>query len=211
MMIPKLIIRQTTILLMFLASPVVAAPSEVAPAPRVKPDRVAITPEVATKLSQIAFQAAREGDLETLEAFFAAAQPVNELNARGDTLLIVAAYNGQEKAVELILAQPKVEIDARNKMGLTALAAAAFKGHVGIAKKLIAAKADANAANGNGQTALMFAALTGKVEVVKYLLTTGADPRATDKNGNTPLSLARGQGAEEIVKQLEGAIVNPKK
>ncbi len=210
-MIPKRLIRQTTILLMSLASPVVAAPPEVAPAPRIKPDPVVISPEVAAKLSQIAFQAARESDLETLDAFFAAGRPVNEPNARGDTLLIVAAYNGQEKAVELILAQPKVEVDARNKMGLTALAAAAFKGHVGIAKKLITAKADVNAANGNGQTALMFAALTGKVEVVKYLLTSGADPRATDKNGNTPLGLARGQGAEEVVKQLERAIASPKK
>jgi ankyrin repeat protein len=210
-MIPKHLILQTTILLMSLALPLVAAPPEVAPLPRVKPDLVAITPEVAAKLSQIAFQAAREGDVETLEAYFAAAQPVNEPNARGDTLLIVAAYNGQEKAVELILEQPKLEVDARNKMGLTALAAAAFKGHVGISKKLIAAKANVNAANGSGQTAIMFAALAGKVKVLKYLLSVGADPRAADKNGNTPLKLAQGQGAEEVVKLLEAALTSPKK
>jgi len=176
---------------------------EMAPPPRPKITPVVVTPDVAAKLSTIAFQAAREGDVETLAAYFAARQPVNEPNARGDTLLTVAAYNGQEKAVELILAQPQVEVDTRNKMGLTALTAAAFKGHIGIAKKLVAARADVNAANASGQTALMFAALAGKTEMVEYLLNAGADPRATDTSGNTAMTLARTQEAEGVVKVLE--------
>ncbi|HEX4613211.1 MAG TPA: ankyrin repeat domain-containing protein [Urbifossiella sp.] len=180
-----------------------AAPPEVAPPPRAK--GLAVTPEVAAKLSAIAFQAAREDDRETLAAYFAAGRPVNEPNARGDTLLTVAAYNAQEGAVELILAQPKVEVDARNKMGLTALSAAAFKGHVGIAKKLVAAKADVNAVSGSGRTALMFASLAGRTEMVEYLLAAGADPRAADRAGSTALSLARGQGADAVVRRLEAA------
>ena len=169
------------------------------------PSPVKLTPEVAAKLQTIAFQAAREGDEKTLEEFFAAGRPVNEKNARGDTLLTVAAYAGQEKAVAVILSQPKLEIDAKNKMGLTALAAAAFKGHVEIATSLIKAKADPNAKNDSGQTALMFAALTGKVKMVEYLVSVGADANAKDKGGNTPLSLAKTQGAVEVVKVLEKA------
>ena len=91
-----------------------------------------------------------------------------------------------------------MEIDARNKMGLTALTAAAFKGEVDIAKALVEAKADVNIANESGQTSLMFAALAGRKKMVAYLLKVGADPKATDKAGNTPRSLAKGQGAEKV-------------
>ena len=168
-----------------------------------QPKSVPLTPEVAAKLQEIAFQSARTGDLETLAEFFAAGQPVNGTNKRGDTLLTVAAYGGQAEAVALILKQKKVEIDAKNAMGLTALTAAAFKGEVEIAKALVEAKADVNAANESGQTALMFAALAGRTKVVEYLLKAGADAKATDKSGNTPLSLAKGQGAKDVVKLLE--------
>ena len=164
---------------------------------------VPITPEVAAKLRDIAFQAARDDDLDTLKAYFASGLSMNDVNPRGDTLLTVAAYNGKEKAVELILSQPKVKVDARNAMGLTALAAAGFRGHTSIAERLVRAKADVNAANGSGQTALMFAALAGRVKTVEYLLSAGADARAADKSGNTARSLALGQGADAVVRLLE--------
>ncbi len=168
-----------------------------------QPKSIPLTPEVAAKLQAIAFQAARTGDLETLKEYFAAGQPVNGANKRGDTLLTVAAYSGQAEAVSLILKQKRVEVDAKNAMGLTALAAAAFKGEVAIAKALVAAKADVNAANDSGQTALMFAALAGRTTMVEYLLKAGADAKAKDTSGNTPLSLAKGQGAKDVVKLLE--------
>ena len=166
------------------------------------PKAIALTPEVAAKLQVIAFQAARDGDTATLKEYFAAAQPVNGLNARGDTLLTVAAYAGQTDAVALILKHPKCAVDTKNKMGLTALAAAAFKGHVEIAELLVKAKADVNAQNGSQQTALMFAALTGRTKMVEYLLKAGADAAVTDKSGNTALSLAKTQGADDVVKLL---------
>ena len=172
---------------------------------------IEITPEVAAKLRDVAFQAAREGDTKTLDEYFAANRPVNEKNARKDTLLTVAAYNGQLAAVERILAQPVVEIDARNGMGLTALTAAAFKGNVEIAKALLRAGADVNAANRAGQTSLMFAALSGKLAMVDCLLEAGADPAAKDASGNTALSQARTQEAEDVVARLEKALAKRRK
>lgn len=184
---------------------------EMAPPPRPHVAAVVLTDETRSKLKEIAFQAARDGDEKTLAAYFAAGLPVNGPNARGDTLLTVAAYAGQMPAVRVTLARPGVEVDARNKMGLTALAAAGFKGHVEIAQLLVAHKADVNAANGSGQTALMFAALTGRTAMVEYLLSAGATPAAADKAGNTPLSLARTQGAAGVVKLLEAATRPPRK
>ena len=58
-------------------------------------------PKLRRSCRELAFQAAREGDTKTLEEYFAAKQPVNGKNKRGDTLLTVAAYNGQFAAVEV--------------------------------------------------------------------------------------------------------------
>ncbi|OWK40759.1 ankyrin repeat domain-containing protein [Fimbriiglobus ruber] len=193
----------------FGGGPAQARERESAPAPRVA--ALELTPEVAVRLREVAFQAAREGDLTTLAAYLDTGRPVNEPNARGDTLLTVAAYSGQESAVALILTRPKVQVDARNKMGLTALAAAAYKGHVGIARKLVAAGADVNAANGSGQTALMFAALTGRTKMVDYLLSAGAEPRMADASGNTAKTLAAKQGAAEVVRLIEAVTKRQRK
>ena len=167
--------------------------------------KVALTPEVAAKLQLIAFQAAREDDTETVAAYLAAGQPANGTNTRGDTLLIVAAYAGSDKVVKLLLAHKGIVTDARNKMGLAALSAAAFKGHVAALDMLLKAKADPNAAGDDGRTALMFAALSDRHEAVKRLLRAGAKADAQDKAGNTPLSLAKAQGAAKSVALLEAA------
>jgi len=164
-----------------------------------------LTPEQRATMKELAFKSAREGDAETLSECLDAGQDVNEANARGDTLLTVAAYNGQAGVVELLLARRGVAVDVRNKMGLTALSAAAFKGRADIARTLLDAGADANAASPAGQTALMFAALAGKVDVVEVLLAAGASPAAADKKGNTARGIAETQGADDVVRLLDAA------
>ncbi len=173
------------------------------------PAPVTLTPDVAKKLQEIAFQAAREGDVPTLREYLAAGQPLQAINPRGDTLLTVAAYARQEQAVRFLLRQPGVIVDARNRMGLTALAGAAFKGDVRICEALLQAGADVNAASRTGQTALMFAALSGKLEVVELLIRSGANVRAQDRAENTPLSLAQGQGATVVVERLQRELAKP--
>jgi len=163
-----------------------------------------ITPEVLAKLHAIAFQAARTGDAKTLKEYFTLNVDVNKKNERGDTLLVVAAYNGQPEMVELILVQPKLDVDGRNGMGLTALTAAVFKGDEACTKLLIDAKADFNFSNKAGRTSLMFAAVGGRAKTAKLLLDAGADANAKDHAGNTALSLAKTQGADDVVKLLEG-------
>lgn len=165
---------------------------------------LALTPAAdPPKLQTEAFQAARTGDEEALKEALKAGYAVNQPNARGDTLLTVAAYNGQAKAVAVVLKQPKVDVEAKNKLGLTAVTAAAFKGHADILTQLIEAKADVNAASETGQTPLMFAVQSGKVKAVEVLLKAGAKPDAKDKDGNTALSLAKKAKADDIVKVLE--------
>ena len=157
------------------------------------------------KLREIAFQAAREGDVKTLAAYFESGLPADIVNARGDTLLILAAYHGHDDAVKTILTRPKILIDAKNKMGFTALTGAAYKGYLGIAKRLVAKGANPNAANKRGQTPLMYAAMFGRTEVVAFLVRSHANLDAKDDQGRTALMLASEQGGAEVVSLLAKA------
>lgn len=145
----------------------------------------------------------RKDQVEALRMYLEAGYSPNAVNARGDSLLILAAYLGKKEIMGELLAQPGVDIDFRNKMGFTALAGAAFKGHTEIMEQLIGAGADVNAISPGGRTALMFAALTGRTEAAKLLLRRGADPAAKDGAGMSAADVAQGQGADETAALLK--------
>lgn len=164
---------------------------------------VVLDEATVAKLKEIAFQAARDGDVTTLKEYFAVGQPVNAINARGDSLLIVAVYNGQAEAAQLILKQPKVDLAFRNKMGFTALDGAAFKGHVGLIRTLVKAGAEVNGRSPSGRTALMLSALTNRLEAARALIEAGARTDMADERGTTALKLAQLQGADDMVRLLQ--------
>ena len=170
---------------------------------------VTLTPEVRAKLKEIAFNAARQGDVKTIAEYLKVETDVNATNTRGDTLLILATYYGKYEAALEILKHPKLDIDKKNSMGLTALAAAAYKGDQKLTKLLLQHKATVDASSPSGQTALMFAALTNRVEISKLLVEAGANPQARDKQGNTPVSLAKQQGAKEVSEYF-GRVISKK-
>jgi uncharacterized protein len=159
-------------------------------------------PAVIEKMTAIAFEAARRDDLKTIDAYLREGFSANIRNKASDTLLSVAAYQGSKAVVKRLLEDESIDVDAPGRMGLTALAAASFKGEVEVVDGLLAAGADANAANAQGQTALMFAALTNRVACFKKLLAAGADPRHQDVAGNSAKSLATQQRANEILALL---------
>lgn len=165
----------TTLVLLGAAGALLWAASRPAEEPAREQTVLVLDDESRQKLKELAFQAAREGDVETLNAYLDSGFDINGTNDRGDTLLIVAAYNGQPRAVETLLARPGVAVDAVNRMGFTALMAAAFKGHLDIARALVAGGAVPDAAGESGKTALMFATLTGRVEMAEYLRSVGAN------------------------------------
>ncbi|MFQ3592068.1 MAG: ankyrin repeat domain-containing protein [Gemmataceae bacterium] len=163
---------------------------------------IELTAQTRAKLEQIAFQAAREGDTKTLREYFRLGMPVNVVNERGDSLLILAVYHGQTEAAALILRQPGLEVGYRNRMGFNALDGAAFKGNVELIQQLIQAGAKVNAQSPSGRTALMLAAMTNRLEAAKELLAAGADASLADERGTTALKLAELQGAEALVNLL---------
>jgi len=105
-----------------------------------------------------------------------------------------------------------VDVNVKDKNGVTALMCAAEEGNHEIAKLLIKKGADVNAKDKDGETALMWAAEEGNQDIVKLLLDQGADVHVKDKIGDTTLIYAADCGHLEIVKLLleKGSNVNEK-
>ena len=145
------------------------------------------------------FDLARRGDADELGALLDGGLPPGLLNDKGDSLLMLAAYNGNEPAVRTLLAHG-ADPDAVNDNGQCPLAGVAFKGETAIVRLLLEHGARPD---GTGdRTPLMVAAMFDKVEVAGLLLQHGADPAARDKTGVGALELARGMGAMRVAAML---------
>ena len=126
-----------------------------------------------------------------------------------DVRLLDAVVKGDRNAVQALL-KNRVDVDAPQPDGSTALMLAAERHHVEIADLLIRAKANVNAANEYGATALSVACTTGNVAVIKLLLDAHADPNAPLLSGETPLMTAIDSGNRDAASLLleHGADVN---
>lgn len=154
------------------------------------------------------FQAARTGNIETIVRSADSGESLDVQDVTGYTPLILAAYNHQTEALQVLLdrgANPCL-VDFK---GQTALMSAAYKGFADEAQTL-ASRCDVNMTNQSGKTALMLAALFGHQEVAKLLLSRGANPEIADKQGNTAISLAKEQGNKAMVQLLKQAFIAKK-
>ena len=136
-------------------------------------------------------EAASSGDIVLVRHLLAAGADLDARSYYGNTALMVAARRGHADIVDLLLAQPGIDINAKSgRYSLTALAAAAQNGHAAVVRQLLAAGADVDAKTYNGATALIWAAAGGQAAMVRQLLAAGADLDARDNYGNTALEIA---------------------
>lgn len=126
------------------------------------------------ELQNLALDYARSGETELLRPMLQAGLPVNLTDHKGNTLLMLAAYNGNLETARL-LAESGADVDRRNDRNQTPLGGVAFKGYTEIARLLVAHGADLNADNGAGMTPLLFARMFGRVETAEYLNSLGAN------------------------------------
>jgi ankyrin repeat protein len=110
-------------------------------------------------------------------------------NAHGVTALMLMALNGNP-AAELLL-EKKIDVDARDDQGNTALLYASrffirgWQKRIGWA--LLKKGANVNAANQRGQTALILAATQYEADGIQLLIEQGANVNARTKTGRTAL------------------------
>jgi len=142
------------------------------------------------------FQMARGGETAALATLLGQGMPANLRNERGDSLLMLASYNGHPDTTRALLehgADPELQNDA----GQSPLMGAAFKGDLAIATLLLDHGAQPDGPGRDGKTPLMFAAMFNRVEIARLLLARGADPFAVDATGVSILDAAQKMGAAD--------------
>ena len=120
------------------------------------------------ELQILALDFARVGKTQDLKAMLEAGMSVNLTDHKGNTLLMLASYNGNFETTKMLL-EYKAEVDKKNDRGQTPLAGVCFKGYIDIVKVLVKAGANIYENNGMGTTPIMFASMFGNSEIVKFL------------------------------------------
>ena len=121
----------------------------------------------------------------------------------GQTPLFLAARNGHEAIVKLLVERNDVEADLKDNWGRTPLLRAAKEGHEVVVELLLMKRVDTDSKDENGRTPLASAAESGHEAVVKLLLATKrVNVDSKDVDGYTPLSWAAKNGHEEVVRLL---------
>jgi uncharacterized protein len=181
------------------------------------------------------FIATKVDNDRTVRQLLAAGFDPNTPSPKGDIGLVVAIKEDAAKVAAALLAHAKIQVDAPNKAGETALMMAALRGSEewvlrlinsgaqinrigwtplhyaasGAESKLVALLldkgADIEAPSPNGTTALMMAARYGAQDCAVLLLSRGAKARAKNMAGLDAVEFARGAGRDKLVKQLEQA------
>jgi ankyrin repeat protein len=123
--------------------------------------------------------------------------------------LLDAAKSADAGAVRALV-EKKVDVNAAEADGTTALHWASYRDDVESAALLIRAGAKVNAATDLGVTPLWNASLNGSEAMVRTLLEAGANPNAALLAGETPVMVASRSGKPIVVEQLiaKGANVN---
>jgi ankyrin repeat protein len=134
------------------------------------------------ELQLIALDWAREGETVRLAEMIQHGLPANLADAKGNSLLMLAAYQGHLETVRMLL-ENGAEVDRRNDRGQTPLGGVAFKGYQEIVVLLIEHHADIDADNGGGMTPLMFAAMFGRTQVAEQLKACGASLQRRNRFG----------------------------
>jgi ankyrin repeat protein len=134
------------------------------------------------------------------------------LDAAGADARLIRAVRSKDATTVRALIKQRVDVNAPQGDGATALHWAAHVDDLTIADLLIRAGARAAVANDNGFTPLHLACTNRNGAMVERLLTAGADANAASLNGETVLMTCARAGEPRAVKALlvKGARVNAK-
>ena len=121
--------------------------------------------------------------------------------AAGPLPLVDAAKKADVATVRRLL-QGKIDVNAAEPDGTTALHWASYRDDLTSAQMLIRAGASVNAANDLGATPIWTASVNGSSAMVQLLLESGANPNAALLLGETAVMAAARSGNAEVVEQL---------
>lgn len=145
------------------------------------------------------FAAIKRDHANTVEAVLRNGLDPNTVDDQGNPGLVLALRIGSYEAAAVLLESRRLDPDAANPLGETALMMACLRGQKGMAARLLQRGASVNR---TGWTPLHYAASGEDDSIVAWLLDRGADVNATSANGNTPLMMAAQYGASASVDLL---------
>lgn len=151
------------------------------------------------------FEAAAAGEIERVERLIGeSAGDVNAYSPDGWTPLHLAAFFGNAKIVELLLAHDAdVTARSRNPNGNTPLHAALAANQKMAAALLIGHGADLDAADAGGWRPIHLAAANNNLDSLRTLVAQGADLGAKNKDGVSALALAEQKNHKEAAALLK--------
>lgn len=175
---------------------------------------IALVPHLAS-LSAAAVNApladaARAGDLDTVQALVADGADLDAPHGDGMTALHWAALNGNVPLATLLV-EAGADLTTVTRLGRhTPLHVASRAGHAGVVGTLLAAGADPLARTDTGAASLHFAAAAGASAVVEALVDAGAEIDAAEPMwGQTPLMFAAAAARDQTVALLLARGANP--
>ncbi len=150
------------------------------------------------------FSAIRQDNSGAMERLLKRGFDANTKNEKGQPGLLLAIREGSTRVIEVLVAWPGTDMDARNLQDESALMMAALKGPPELAARLVKRGADVNKI---GWTPLHYAATAGSLPTIRMLLENHAYIDAESPNGTTPLMMAAQYGSADAVRLLlaEGA------
>lgn len=191
--------------LSWLCAPAAAQPAD--PKPRARPSGHALgigeprAPERYT-LELRFLQAAREGDLATLERALARGVSPAVKDDLGRNAVVLATHDAGSLAVVHWLRERGTPLDEPDIGGRTAVSWAAADGRIEILRWLAEQGAAIDRPDVERRTPLFHAVTNERLEAIEALLDRGADPNAADRYGDTPLIAACAKGYDAIAERL---------
>ncbi|MBC8144508.1 MAG: ankyrin repeat domain-containing protein, partial [bacterium] len=159
------------------------------------------------------FNAARDGDDNTLRRILDAGANPNVDNNDGWTPLMLAAMNGNAGGVNILLehgADPNFgEADQGPPLSVAAMSPFAALDETSIIRLMLDKGASIDIPNGSGMTPLMYAAREGNFNRAAYLIERGASVNHRDTRGWTPIRFAASSRTAQMVRLLAAHGANP--
>uniref|UniRef100_A0A8C3GFC8 Nuclear factor NF-kappa-B p105 subunit n=1 Tax=Cairina moschata TaxID=8855 RepID=A0A8C3GFC8_CAIMO len=150
---------------------------------------------------------------EVVEDLLRAGADVSLLDRHGNSALHLAAAEGDDRILSLLLKHKKIPsmVDLFNGEGLCAIHMVVMANSMSCLKQLIAAGVNVNAQEQkSGRTALHLAVELENIPLAGYLLLeTDVDVNRTTYDGTTPLHIAAGRGSTKLAAVLKAAGADP--
>ena len=145
-------------------------------------------------------KAAKFDDVSTVKSLLAKGVNPNTVDANGNPMLILAIKDRSTNVIDLLLGNPKIDVDLSNKSGETPLMIASIEGNLPLVKTLVLK--NKALIDHISWTPLHYACAKGHLEVAQFLIANGAIVDSMSLGNTTPLMMAVQSGNEQLVKLL---------